>query len=279
MKYVVALVLLAVLGFFGGRYITHASDQKDQVATVENFYKAVIALNVRGLPSEDAMKQLTPHLSTKLREAIQHAQVAETQHTNDTYGSEAPFFQGPLFFGVWEGAQRLVEMQRDATAARVSYRVTLEMHNPNTEEPKDHWQDRVVLVLENGRWVVDDLIFMVSDDKSSEDTLSSKLREAASYESTYTQGDLKQFAHEAYQREDGGLNESYQQLISQLEVKGQQSLKTAQQAWLKFRDLQCEHEASAFEGGSIKPLIQNNCLIALTQQRNKEIKALLQEIH
>ncbi len=279
MKYVVALVLLAVFGFFGGRYITYASDQKDQAATVENFYKAVIALNVRGLPSEDAMKQLTPHLSTKLREAIQHAQVAETQHTNDTYGSEAPFFQGPLFLGVWEGAQRLVEMQRDATAARVSYRVTLEMHNPNTEEPKDHWQDRVVLVLENGRWVVDDLIFMVSDDKSSEDTLSSKLREAASYESTYTQGDLNQFSHEAYQREDGGLNENYQQLISQLEVKRQQSLKTAQQAWLKFRDLQCEHEASAFEGGSIKPLIQNNCLIALTQQRNKEIKALLQEIH
>lgn len=65
--------------------------------------------------------------------------------------------------------------------------------------------------------VVDDLIFKVTDDKVPEDTLLSKLREAASYENTYTQGDLNDFAYEAYQREGGGLNENYKQLITRLE--------------------------------------------------------------
>ncbi|MDX7780227.1 lysozyme inhibitor LprI family protein [Aeromonas hydrophila] len=54
-------------------------------------------------------------------------------------------------------------------------------------------------------------------------------------------------------------------------------LKTAQRAWITFRDAQCRYEAGVYEGGSIDPLVHSSCLTKLTEQRTKDLIAQLDQ--
>lgn len=78
-------------------------------------------------------------------------------------------------------------------------------------------------------------------------------------------------AYENYQTVDAELNEGYQMIKGLLPEEGKRSLETAELAWLKFRDLDCEFERSQFEGGSIAPLILNSCLESRTNIRINEL--------
>jgi uncharacterized protein YecT (DUF1311 family) len=49
-------------------------------------------------------------------------------------------------------------------------------------------------------------------------------------------------------------------------------LKSAQAAWVKYRDLQCRAAGQQYQGGSIQPLVVNQCLTLVTEHRIEEIK-------
>jgi len=53
---------------------------------------------------------------------------------------------------------------------------------------------------------------------------------------------------------------------------GKERLKKAQLAWIKYRDLCCEAEASIYEGGSLYGLAYTNCMIALTKERTGRLR-------
>ena len=282
MKYVITACLaltLFVLTGCNSREHPHAQMQQAQMQSVDRFYKMVLALDVRGIASKETIDQLSPLISNDLHMALLQALVAETQHIRETKGEEAPLFEGPLFLGVWEGAQRVSDVRWDGRTDQVSYWVTLASDSPDGKQPANSWQDRVVLVQENGRWVVDDLVFLAADVGANARTLLKSLRQGRNCQDPETQTDMNICADQTYQVEIMLMNDGYKQLLGETDAKRQQSLKTAQLAWVKFRDLQCEHEASASEGGSIQPLIRSTCLIDLTRQRSKELKALLEEEH
>lgn len=46
-----------------------------------------------------------------------------------------------------------------------------------------------------------------------------------------------------------------------------ESLRTAQRAWIKFRDAQCAYEAYEVFGGSMQPMVGSLCLARLTRER------------
>ncbi|MCY0094058.1 lysozyme inhibitor LprI family protein [Hoeflea ulvae] len=46
-----------------------------------------------------------------------------------------------------------------------------------------------------------------------------------------------------------------------------EALRTAQHAWLKFRDAQCEYEAYDVFGGTAQPMVGSLCLARLTRER------------
>lgn len=54
-----------------------------------------------------------------------------------------------------------------------------------------------------------------------------------------------------------------------------EDLLAAQRAWLAYRDLECDVQASLFEGGSLQPLIRLGCLTDLTTERTE----MLLEFH
>ena len=97
-----------------------------------------------------------------------------------------------------------------------------------------------------------------------------------SYAADLTQKDLNQAASQTYSTADFMLNKAYQQLMEVLNSEEEKnSLKAAQKAWLKFRDLNVKFIAARHKGGSISPLIQSQALTEMTNNRT----AMLTKIH
>lgn len=61
------------------------------------------------------------------------------------------------------------------------------------------------------------------------------------------------------------------------EMTGAATLLKAQKSWLVFRDAQCELEGFAARGGSLQPMLVAGCKAALTNERVKAFKVLLEE--
>ncbi|AFY34674.1 lysozyme inhibitor LprI family protein [Calothrix sp. PCC 7507] len=93
-----------------------------------------------------------------------------------------------------------------------------------------------------------------------------------------TQSEINQCAQLSYQNADKKLNQFYQKLLPKLPKPRQQKLITAQQAWINFRDTNCEFERSGYEGGSIAPAIYFSCLETMTNQRTKQLKEYIQPV-
>ena len=84
--------------------------------------------------------------------------------------------------------------------------------------------------------------------------------------------EMRQCAARRYKQADDELNRVYRNLISKLDNEGHQtSLKTAQQAWLKYRDSHCEFESYLNRGGTIYPVVLTECMTSVTAARTKEL--------
>jgi uncharacterized protein YecT (DUF1311 family) len=96
-----------------------------------------------------------------------------------------------------------------------------------------------------------------------------------------TQLDMNFCAAQSARVADRKLNLAYQQLrtkyqqASGYKVNLESKLVASQQAWIQFREKNCEFSKSRFEGGSIAPLIYHSCLEKFTQQRIEELKEYL----
>src|SRR5262245_13391065 len=85
--------------------------------------------------------------------------------------------------------------------------------------------------------------------------------------------EMKQCSAKKYKQADDELNRVYQLLMSKLDDEGHKtSLKTAQQAWLKYRDGNCDFESYLNRGGSIYSIVVTSCMTSMTTSRTKEMK-------
>ena len=91
--------------------------------------------------------------------------------------------------------------------------------------------------------------------------------------------EMKQCSAKKYKQADNELNKTYQQLMSKLSDDGHRiSLKTAQQAWLKYRDSNCDFESYLNRGGSIYSVIATECRTAMTISRTKEMQEQIKSL-
>lgn len=269
-----AAMAALVLAFFGVQYLNVHDNFNEQTKLIEDFYKN--AAEVRGVPSKDTIEKLSPYLSIKLRDALLQALVDEEAHIRETKGEEAPLFEGPMFLGVWEGAQDVLNVKRESGLDKTSYVVTFQVKNSHGKDPSSSWKDRVVLVQENGKWVVEDLVFQVGSDSPKHLILTNLLEQVGEdcFE-PLTQLEMNQCASQSFKREDARFKNYDQQLAVKLDVQARQLFKSVQQAWLNFRAQQCSFETAAYEGGSIAPMVYATCMADLTQQRNKALASML----
>ncbi len=96
-----------------------------------------------------------------------------------------------------------------------------------------------------------------------------------------SQGQLNQDADAAYRKADQELNRVYQQILKEYRTKTAflQSLKTAQQRWIQFRDAEMKARYPAtnslVEYGSFFPVCYSNGLEELTKARTKQLRLWL----
>ena len=97
-----------------------------------------------------------------------------------------------------------------------------------------------------------------------------------------TQLELNEQANHDFQKADKKLNIAYQQLLKKYSDKDSAVTKgkivAAERAWVKYRDLQGDMEASiGGEGGSIYPALYASTLQDVTEERTKRINKLIHE--
>ena len=96
-------------------------------------------------------------------------------------------------------------------------------------------------------------------------------------ENAGTQFEATECSAREYKKADAELNRVYQQVMKQEDKDGQARLKTAQLAWIKFRDTECEYESGQYIGGTIQPMVENFCLTSVTNDRTQQLKEILKE--
>ena len=87
-----------------------------------------------------------------------------------------------------------------------------------------------------------------------------------------TMYDMKDESASKYKQADAELNRIYKMARESCDSEGKERLKKAQLAWIKYRELCCEAEASIYEGGSMSGLVHINCMIDLTKERTVRLR-------
>jgi uncharacterized protein YecT (DUF1311 family) len=90
-----------------------------------------------------------------------------------------------------------------------------------------------------------------------------------------TQAEMTDEAVAAFKKADAKLNAVYKKFRATLDEEGQAKLKTAQKAWLVYRDAEAALEADANRGGSIAPMVYAMSQSSTTQARTKDLQGLL----
>ncbi|MDV0594107.1 MULTISPECIES: lysozyme inhibitor LprI family protein [unclassified Enterobacter] len=91
-----------------------------------------------------------------------------------------------------------------------------------------------------------------------------------------TQLELNTCSAQQYQAADNKLNQTYQAAIKRAAAPQRELLKKAQQAWITLRDADCTFMGSGTEGGSVQPMIINQCLAEKTVEREAFLASLMQ---
>lgn len=89
------------------------------------------------------------------------------------------------------------------------------------------------------------------------------------------QQDINFCLAERYRFWDDILNNAYAQVIGQLDDAREERLRSAQRAWITYRDLTCEMEADAMRGGSGEAMLRAGCLSRLTEARARDLETYL----
>lgn len=91
-----------------------------------------------------------------------------------------------------------------------------------------------------------------------------------------TQTEMNTCAAQQYQSADKTLNQTYQTAIKRAAAPQRDLLKKAQQAWIALRDADCTLIGSGTEGGSVQPMIVNQCLAEKTTEREAWLASMMQ---
>ena len=92
--------------------------------------------------------------------------------------------------------------------------------------------------------------------------------------------DLVECSQKKLAEADVELNKAYRQLVPRLgDKKWEGKLRAAQQAWIKYRDANCDYESEFSGGGSAATFEYNFCLADMTTARAKELQEMFEKIN
>ena len=99
-----------------------------------------------------------------------------------------------------------------------------------------------------------------------------------------TQVEMTACAEQDWQDADADLNDAYQQamdamaeidaILPEAQQGAVQNLRTAQRAWVSFRDATCAAEGYSVYGGSMEPMVIYGCRARITADRAEDLWAM-----
>jgi uncharacterized protein YecT (DUF1311 family) len=92
-----------------------------------------------------------------------------------------------------------------------------------------------------------------------------------------TQAEMNEFSARDFKEIEIKMNQIFEKIISSLEerIELKQSMEKAQEAWLKYREVQANANSKTYEGGSIYPLVYYTNMSKLTISRINELNKIV----
>jgi hypothetical protein len=142
----------------------------DPRTAVNAFYSTYLEVHPAGLPEGEDLERLEPLLSKRLHglivDALQYRDAYIASHSAD---EKPPFVDCDHFTSLFEGPKSF-EVGRAVAEPNGSWNVRVRFTNASVR-----WEDAVVVVQEDGRYVIDDVVFSGAGEFNPSGRLSERL--------------------------------------------------------------------------------------------------------
>ena len=91
------------------------------------------------------------------------------------------------------------------------------------------------------------------------------------------QTDLNICTAKEYQQADQKLNKLYKSYTAKLTSAQRKQFTEIQKTWVNYKDKDCQYAAQGYKGGSMYPLVLNECLTEKTEDRIEDLEDYLQD--
>ncbi len=145
----ILLLLLCGVASFG-----QTADDAPRREAIHSFYTTVLTFRESGIPSRADARKLHRLVSRDLLQLLEKARKAEDLYARKTRGAAPPLVESRLFFSLFEGATSLLGTTAEADGTHLA---ELACDDGKTSV---RWKDRVHLIREGRRWVIDDIEFL-----------------------------------------------------------------------------------------------------------------------
>jgi hypothetical protein len=179
-RYVAVLFLITSLGHgqFSQEHEQAALSRQAEV-TIGRFYQQLVSDPVEGIPTPKRMKVLSPYLSSSLIHRINQARACRDDwfrvHPKNDEKAPSTWFEIGLFSGYDDrGEPHAFQVEKTESEEDGSFRVYVRLTEGPREKPW-HWEVAAIVIRENGRLVIDDVVFLKDKDVDTESRLSEVL--------------------------------------------------------------------------------------------------------
>ncbi|HEX9444868.1 MAG TPA: hypothetical protein VGA73_12145 [Candidatus Binatia bacterium] len=134
-------------------------DERQVKNAVGSFYDVYMKVRPSGVPPREQQAEFKKFISTGLAGLLDAAASMEENSSREAQGPPPPRIEGDLFTSSDEGAvsYKIVQCEMQKPAATCVVELT---NADDRNRAKLAWKDRVFLVQDGGRWVVDDIEFL-----------------------------------------------------------------------------------------------------------------------
>jgi hypothetical protein len=122
----------------------------------DRFYRTVLNLQIRGLPTESQMKTLSPFLSDDLVVRIESARKEQARFIKEHPDEKPPWIEGDLFSSLFEGFTSYNVGSPKKHENDFAIPIKLQYHENKTVL---RWEDLLILNCVKGEWKVWDILF------------------------------------------------------------------------------------------------------------------------
>jgi len=89
------------------------------------------------------------------------------------------------------------------------------------------------------------------------------------------QSDMNLCALDDAKKADAELDAVYQKLMAKISAAGRSKLQAAEEAWVTYRQKECEFETLGTIDGSVHPMIVSECYAYIASQQTKNLREQL----